>query len=118
MCFFFIYRIFTFVYEIVHNKQPSSNACNTPAPEFGIAGIIALIIGLVIIGWKLRKAHDAYFIKREFFFIMLIAVVVLPSYVIAVSSPSLSHIGGWGILLTGNALIFVRLNFYQLFLIS
>ena len=114
MSFFVIYRIFTLIYEIVHFKQPASNACESPTSEVGTAGVVLLIIGLIIIGWKLRKAHDAYFIKREFLLLLLLAIIVLPSYVMAVTDLRIvRHIGSWGILLVGNIFVIVRFVFFS-----
>ena len=65
-----------------------------------------LIIGLAVLAWKLRKAHDAYWIKSEFFLLMLIAVVALPAFIIA--SYVKGTIGNWLILFVGHAIAIVR----------
>ncbi len=76
-----------------------------------MTGIVLLLIGLIIVGVKLRRVHDAFYIKSEFFFLMLIAIVMLPVYLIAISlSPGSTAfaVGIWGFLLMCIVMGFVR----------
>lgn len=118
--FFIAYRIFTITYQITAEHLPASQACGSPAPYFGSAGnshcllssqlgLVSIVIGLTIVGWKLRRVHDAYYIKSEFTLLMILALIFLPFYIVTVFVRGTAYtVGCWVILLCCNALAFVR----------
>ena len=73
-------------------------------------GLVILIVGLVVIGFKLRKVHDAYFIKTEFTAMMALGIVFLIFFVVLVFSnqSALYSIGNWVLLILCNILAFLR----------
>ena len=53
----------------------------------GIIVIILLLVGFIGVGFKLRKVHDAYFLKSEFKLTLLTTVVFgIPGFVLSSSS--------------------------------
>ena len=107
--FFVIYRIFTIVYDVSVNDLPASHACGSPAPYIGATGLACILAGLIILAWKLRRVHDAYFIKTEFSFLMAIAIFIVPFFMIANFTTGTPYIVGcWGMLIGSNFLATLR----------
>jgi hypothetical protein len=127
--FFIIYRIVTITYQIVHDKVPASEACHGPASFVGLIGntkfltdittlgSLIIVIGLVVIGFKLRKVHDAYYIKGEFMLLMITAIILLPFFVVGSYSGNRAVILGcsWVILIGCNVAAFVRYSYRIVF---
>jgi amino acid transporter len=73
-------------------------------------GLVVIVIGLIIVGYKLRRVHDAYFVKSEFTMLMIIAIIILPFYFTSTmsSNDTAVMVCWWVIIIICNALAFVR----------
>lgn len=75
-----------------------------------LEGLALLVIGLTVIGFKLRKVHDAYFIKTEFTVMMVIGLLFFGFFLVLVFVKDRGIVVGanWVMLILCNILAFLR----------